>query len=305
MSAQLEIIHQWDTIIDLAVNAVASPHSQRAYRRALEEFMSWYQENGSGGFTKATINAYRDALLQSGKSRASINQALSAIRKLAAEAADNGLIPAALAYSIERVKGVKQTGVRAGNWLDKTAAQALINAPTQSANSGIRAARDQAILAAMIGCGLRRSEVVTLTFEHIQQRDGRWVIVDLVGKGGRVRSVGMPAWVKLALDDWAGAAGISAGPLFRAINKGGQVGLEAITSQAIYNIVQAYGLGEVAAHDLRRTSAALALKGGADIRQIQHMLGHASVTTTERYLEPIRSLQVTAGDFIQMEVARV
>lgn len=303
MDAQLKIIHEWQSIIDMAVQSVTSPHSQRAYRRALAEFMDWYQANGSGGFNKATVNAYRESLLQAGKSASSINQALSAIRKLAAEASDNGLIPPALAYGIERVKSVKQDGIRAGNWLDRQQAEELVNEPARLAHVGdladIRASRDQAILAVMIGTGLRRSEVAALTFEHIQQRDGRWVIVDMTGKGGRIRSVGVPAWVKLALDEWAAAAEISSGVIFRAINKGGSVTGDGITSQAIYAIVQQYGL---AAHDLRRTSAALALKGGADIRQIQQMLGHASVTTTERYLEPIRSLQVTAGDYIHLEV---
>ncbi len=68
-------------------------------------------------------------------------------------------------------------------------------------------------------------------------------------------------------------------------------------------IGRAKGEPSLAAHDLRRTAAALALKGGADLRQIQQMLGHASIMTTERYLEPMRSLQVTAGDFIQIELA--
>lgn len=86
-----------------------------------------------------------------------------------------------------------------------------------------------------------------------------------------------------------------------------------LTPQAIYNVVKEHvlaaghynrkGEAALAAHDLRRTAAALALKGGADLRQIQQMLGHASITTTERYLEPMRSLQVTAGDFIQIELA--
>ena len=72
---------------------------------------------------------------------------------------------------------------------------------------------------------------------------------------------------------------------------------------ALPNLTNSQGEPDVAAHDLRRTAAALALKGGADLRQIQQMLGHASITTTERYLEPMRSLQVTAGDFIQIELA--
>jgi integrase len=88
-----------------------------------------------------------------------------------------------------------------------------------------------------------------------------------------------------------------------------------LTPQAVYNIVAEHvtaagyvnskGKPALAAHDLRRTAAALALKGGADLRQIQQMLGHASLMTPERYLEPMRSLQVTAGDFIQIELLQI
>ena len=318
----------WYAIIDLVTQSVDSPHSKRAYSRALIDFLDWYDGNGRPGFTKATINAYREEMLQSGKSRSSINQALSAIRKLAAEAADNGLVPPTLAYGVERVKGVKQEGVRAGNWLMKEEAEQLINAPvTRWRQEEIplrKAIRDQAILAVMIGAGLRRSEVAGLTWAMIQQRDGRWAIIDLVGKRGRVRSVGIPPWVKVALDRWAQTAGNRDGRIFLALNKDGSLagvvrtkgGTHTdgfLTPQAIYNVVKEHvlaaghynrkGEAALAAHDLRRTAAALALKGGADLRQIQQMLGHASITTTERYLEPMRSLQVTAGDFIQIELA--
>lgn len=318
----------WYAIIDLVTQSVDSPHSKRAYSRALIDFLDWYDDNGRPGFTKATINAYREELLQGGKSRSSINQALSAIRKLAAEAADNGLVLPTLAYGVERVKGVKQEGVRAGNWLSKDEAEKLINTPiTRWRTEEIpltKAIRDQAILAVMIGTGLRRAEVASLTWEMIQQRDGRWAIIDLIGKRNRIRSIGIPPWVKVALDRWGKAAGVGNGRIFRALNKDGQLAGRVktkggyrtngyLTPQAIYNIVAEHALaagyinmkGEVAiaAHDLRRTAAALALKGGADLRQIQQMLGHASITTTERYLEPMRSLQVTASDFIQIELA--
>ena len=318
----------WYAIIDLVTQSVDSPHSKRAYSRALIDFLDWYDGNGRPGFTKATINAYREEMLQSGKSRSSINQALSAIRKLAAEAADNGLVPPTLAYGVERVKGVKQEGVRAGNWLTKEEAEQLINTPvTRWRQEEIplrKAIRDQAILAVMIGTGLRRAEVAGLTWAMIQQRDGRWAIIDLVGKRGRVRSVGIPPWVKVALDRWGQTAGRQDGRIFLALNKDGSLagvvrtkgGTRTdgfLTPQAIYNVVKEHvlaaghynrkGEAALAAHDLRRTAAALALKGGADLRQIQQMLGHASITTTERYLEPMRSLQVTAGDFIQIELA--
>ena len=71
----------------------------------------------------------------------------------------------------------------------------------------------------LVGCELQRDEAVRLTFAHIQQRDGRWCVVDLVGKKGRYRTVPMPAWTKIAIDSWAAAAGITAGPVFRGVNK--------------------------------------------------------------------------------------
>ncbi|GAB4152115.1 MAG: site-specific tyrosine recombinase XerD [Candidatus Promineifilaceae bacterium] len=318
----------WYGVIDLVTQSVDSPHSKRAYSRALLDFLEWYERNGLPGFSKAVVNAYREEMLRAGKSRSSINQALSAIRKLATEAADNGLVPPTLAYGVERVKGVKREGVRAGNWLTQSEAEKLINTPVyrwqREEIPAMKAIRDQAVLAALVGTGLRRAEASALTWEQIQQRDGRWAIIDIAGKRGRVRSVGVPPWVKVALDRWAEASGAYHGRIFRALNKDGQLAGKVrtkggyrtdgnLTPQAIYNIVSEHALaagyinrkGEptIAAHDLRRTAAALALKGGADLRQIQQMLGHASITTTERYLEPMRSLQVTAGDFIQIELA--
>jgi integrase len=115
--------------------------------------------------------------------------------------------------------------VRAGNWLTNEEAAKLINTPIyrwqREEIPVLMAIRDQAVLAVMIGTGLRRSEVAGLTWEQIQQRDGRWAIIDLIGKGSRVRSVGIPPWVKVALDRWAEAAGVRDGRVFRALNKDG------------------------------------------------------------------------------------
>jgi integrase len=116
------------------------------------------------------------------------------------------------------VKGVASKGVRLGNWLSVQQAQRLLNAPDVSAPKGLR---DRAILAVLLGCGLRRSEVAALTMGYVQQRDGRWCIVDLVGKHGRVRTVPMPAWAKVAIDAWTSLAGLADGHVFRAVNRGG------------------------------------------------------------------------------------
>jgi integrase len=119
----------------------------------------------------------------------------------------------------------------------------------------------------MLGCGLRHEETAALKLDPMQQRDGRWVIVDLIGKGARVRSVPMPSWAKAALDVWVGAAVIPCGHFFRTVNKGDRACGDGMTAQAVFNTIKAYavaiGLDDVAPHDLRRSYAKLAHKGRA------------------------------------------
>jgi site-specific recombinase XerD len=156
------------------------------YNLGLDEFFAWYTEEPRPGFTKATVAAWRVALEARGLGAVSINVRITAVRQLAVEAADNGLLAPELATGITRVKGVASKGVRVGNWLSVQQAQKLLNAPGATTAKGLR---DRAILAVLLGCGLRRSEMAALTVGHVQQRDGRWCIVDLVGKHGRVRTV--------------------------------------------------------------------------------------------------------------------
>ncbi len=148
-------------------------------------------------------------------------------------------------------------------------------------------ARDRVLLGLLLGCGLRRGELAALGFASVAQREGRWAIVDLVGKHGRVRTVPMPSWAKAALDGWA-AAGIAEGPVLRRVDKAGRVGPGPIQAQSIFETVAGYGLrtglGKITPHDLRRTFAKLAPQGQAPLEQIQITLGHASIQTTERYL---------------------
>src|SRR5215471_16842121 len=200
----LEKPDEWQRLKALVLDSVSSPITRRLYNMALDEFMAWFRQAPRPGFTKATVSAWRVSLQGRGLGSSSISVRLSAIRKLAAEAADNGLLPPELAAGIVRVKGVKATGIRVGNWLSLRQAQDLLSAPDITTLKGLR---DRAILAVLLGCGLRRSEVAALTFAHIQQRDGRWCIVDLVGKHGRVRTTPLPAWVKVAIDVWTSAAG--------------------------------------------------------------------------------------------------
>jgi hypothetical protein len=156
---------------------------------------------------------------------------------------------------ISRVKSMKTTGIRVGNWLSQKQAQTLLSTPDIS---NLRGLRDRAILAVLLGCGLRRSEVAALTFAHVQQRDDRWCIADLVGKHGRVRTP-RPAWVKVAIDAWATPAEISTDRIFRPVNRAGAVSGERLGEKVVWQVLRRHaaemGIPGVAPYDLRRTCA--------------------------------------------------
>jgi len=134
---------------------------------------------------------YRAAMVEKNLSASTVNVRLSAIRKLVGEAQKNGILDAEQAAKMTDVPNVRRQGTRLGNWLTRDQAKELLAVPDRST---IKGKRDYCILALLVGCALRRRELSTLTLEDIQLREGRWVIVDLVGKGGRVRTVAIPVW---------------------------------------------------------------------------------------------------------------
>jgi len=288
---------QWEALRKLVVDSVSSTHSRRAYAYALDEFFAWYRADGCGPFSKALVQKYRSCLEAQGLAASTINIRLAAVRKLAAEAADNGLIAPELAVGIDKVKGAKQIGVRAGKWLERPQAVELLRAPADSTRKSLR---DRAMLAVLLGCALRRSELVALRVEDIQQRSGRWVLPDLRGKGNRLRTVPLPAWVKDLVDRWLTAADITSGPVFRPVTKANVVGVRALTENAVWWIVREYAeklaFGKLAPHDLRRTCARLCRESGGALEQIQLLLGHESIQTTMDYLGTKQNLVEAVND---------
>jgi len=270
----------------------------------LEEFFVWHAGENRPELNKALINRYTKELHRAGLSSSNINQKLSAIRKLASEAEDNNLIDSRVANGIRAVKGMPQRGRRTGNWLTREEAQVWINAPDLKTLKGVR---DRAILSILIGCGLRRAEAAILSVFHIQQREGRWAIVDIVGKRDKMRTVPMPSWAKSAIDAWTFSARINEGFIFRQVNKGDNLMGQGMTEQAIYNIVVSYAekleKAGIAPHDLRRTFAKLAHKGGSPIDQIQLSLGHDSIQTTEKYLGVEQDLTDAPCDHLGLRIS--
>jgi site-specific recombinase XerD len=292
-------------IIEIVIDGLPSVHSRRAYLRALEEFFGWYAAQGRPDLNKALIQNYIRNLRDEQKiSSSNINLRLSAIRKLATEAEDNMLIDSRIANGIRAVKGVPKRGTRTGNWLTKEEAQDWLDAPNINKFKGLR---DRALFAVMIGCGLRRSEAANLKFEYIQQREGRWVIVDIIGKREKMRSVPMPSWTKVAVDEWKSKANLDEKFVFRRVNKADKVHGQNITPQAILNIVYEYSQTMlkqgIAPHDLRRTFAKLAHKGGSPIDQIQLSLGHDSIQTTEKYLGVEQDLHDAPCDYLGLKLS--
>ena len=293
-------------LIDLVLNGVTSIHSRRSYQTGLTAFFGWIRVSGAApAFTKALVQQYRSALLAQGLSASTVNLRLSPIRKLAREMADNQLLDPAVAAAIERVPGIEKRGNRAGNWLMKEQANDLLNAPSSGTLTGLR---DRAILALLLGCGLRRVELLRIDVEDLEQREGRWVLPDMAGKGSRIRTVTVPAAVKARIDAWVKAAGITEGRLFRPVSKAGVLAGEEIHDEkAVWRLVVRYakaaGLGKLAPHDLRRTCAKLCRKAGGELEQIQLLLGHASIQTTERYLGTEQALAHAVNDAIGLDMA--
>ena len=181
--------------------------------------------------------------------------------------------------------------------MTRAQAEQLINSPDPSTLKG---RRDRVILALLAGCGLRRAEAANLTMKDIQQRDGRWVLVDLHGKHGRIRTVPVPAWVKQAIDLWTEEAGLVEGRILRSVNHRGEVG-HSLSPQAVFAVVAECGGRlqlRIKPHDLRRTCAKLCRAGGGELEQIQMLLGHASIQTTERYLGVKQDLAHAPNDRI-------
>jgi integrase len=281
---------------EMVLNSVVSKRSRRNYAKALDEVFTLCA-NRSQGLSRALLMEYRAAMLEKKLSASTVNVRLSAVRKLVGEAQRNGIIDAEEAANLAGVPNLSQKGTRLGNWLTREQAKELLTVPDRSK---IKGERDYAILALLLGCALRRQELASLDVADIQLREGRWVVADLRGKGGRVRTVAIPLWVKQAIDAWMVAAKIEKGRLLRPLSKSGKVIGDELGDWAIWSVVEQsaneIGIEHFGAHDLRRTCAKLCRKNGGDLEQIKFLLGHSSIQTTERYLGSEQDIAVAVND---------
>jgi len=269
-----------EKIVSLATSGFGNTNTKKTYRSCLKDFMGW---RGSRPFVPETIEDYRQYLIERGLTASTVNTRITAVRKLAEQALEHKLLDRRIAEDVIAVTGIRNSGVRSGNWLTREEANRLLTMPD---TTKLRGLRDRALLSILLGAGLRRREAKELTVDKLALRDERWVILDINGKGNKVRTVPVPDWCYRNVRQWLRAADIETGNIFVPVMQEKLTGTS-ISEQTVYNIVSRYGnmIGKlIGPHDLRRTFAKLAYTGGARLDQIQFSLGHASIRTTEQYL---------------------
>lgn len=273
--------------VEAATAAVVSPSSKDQYRTQSRTFLRWHAERYPGQMpSRSTVLEYKSWRINLGLSTSSVNMGLAVVRRIVGEAAELGILKPEVAIAIQKVRSVARRGTRQGVWLHPEEAEALL-AAARAGEKPVQGIRDAAVLAVMLGCGLRRREVAALSLDQVREIWGRPAIVDLRGKGGKTRSIPMPGWCKTLVDEWIRAGGIRAGNLFRRMTKYDVPAGKGLANHGVAVIVKrvARRLGiAVAAHDLRRSFAKMSRHGGADLEQIQYSLGHSQITTTMRYI---------------------
>ncbi len=275
----------------MVLDAVPALNSKRSYAKALHDLFAFA---AGRPLTRALLMEWRAAIEKLAPS--TVNVRLSALRKLVTEVRRNAMPGAEEAVRLTDLPNLRQARVRLGNWLTKEQARDLLRAPNRTSLKG---KRDYAILALLVGCGLRRAELAAPDIETLQMREDRWVLADLEGKGRCVRTVAVPLWVKTAINAWMTAAVVEDGQVFRSVRKGGQNVGDALSDWAVWSVVEQsakqIGIDHLGAHDLRRTCAKLCPKADGDTEQIKFLLGHSSIQTTERYLGSEQEIAVAVG----------
>lgn len=278
----------------LAEHAVAkfrNHYTRKIYQRRIEQFLA-----SGHSLSRLGVRVWISEVRTQGeetpgwKGDEVISQSLAGVKALARECAAEGLITQVQADGILALHNPRQrAGNRMGNWLTQEQAVRLYRLPDRAVTKG---QRDAALFALLLGCGLRREEAIKLVWSDYTEREGRMVLCDLLGKGNKIRTLGVPEYARLDLDVWREAQtakqrGGARDSIVVSVTKGGGIG-SSLTGHSVWLIVREYGaligVPTLAPHDLRRTLAHLMDDAGAGIVNVAAVLGHVSVETTQRYL---------------------
>lgn len=269
----------------LSLNSVRSRRTMRSFLNTVAHLLgatsladcSW------GALRRHHVLALVEMLRDAGRAVATVNTYLSALKGVAGEAWMLKLMDVESYQHIRAVRQVRGSALPRGRALSRDEIRALF--AVCEAQTGSTGVRDAALLAVILGCGLRRSEAVALSYEDLRPADRA---LKILGKGNKERLAYVPdgAWQRLLF--WVDQVrGEAPGPLFPRIRRHDVVTECRLTDQAVYHILQVRqrqaGLEKCAPHDLRRTFATAMLDNGEDLITLKDAMGHASVTTTQKY----------------------
>jgi len=179
-----------------------SQATRRAYEARILRFVEWLElGHKHKPLTRCAVREYLHALETAGATPQVRNQVLAAVKRLVCEAAERGVVKPEDARGIDALHSVKTLGMKTGRWLTTDQTAALLASVDRTKPAG---RRDACVLALLLGCGLRRAEACSLDTSQLVVRDGKMLIVNLVGKGGRIRSLAVPAWAKELIEEWKG-----------------------------------------------------------------------------------------------------
>lgn len=279
-------IDRYRPLVQMVTDSLPSPSAKDCYGRKLRVFLAWWEATGARPFSRQLVQEFVEGLRSENHKAYDIGHYLKAIRAMAREAAYNGHLGAVEMQGVLAIKAPQNRGTRLGNWLSEDQVRTLWTLPDRSTLAG---KRDLVLLGFLACCGLRRDEAKRVRFEHVKIIEGRPVIANFEGKGGKTRSVPMPHWLFRAIQEWVDAAGLDGGVIIRALEGWkGKPGPGEMNSSSIWVIIKRYaqklGVPDLAPHDFRRTYGRIARAHNIPLDQIQETYGHEDLRTTQRYI---------------------
>lgn len=282
---------------EVYLESLESAESRRTMRGALDRIAQILTEDdtatGAGqpwwglryehtAKVRAALIAYRDEKNPNGYSPTHINKHLIALRRVLRVCWRMGLMSAEDYERARDITNVKGSRLPAGRSIHRDELAAMLK--IYSDDEDPAAIRNRALIAVLYSTGIRRAEAASALIEHYNHADRK---LRVVGKGNKERAVPVMLAAVPLLDRWLNLVGARRGPLFRPIDKHGNVRGGAMTPRAIGYIVdrtrKKAGLPPMSTHDFRRTFIGDFIDAGGDLVQAQQIAGHASATTTAQY----------------------
>ena len=301
--------------------AGAARESKRAYKRQIANFRQWYQDTGQRDFNRTAVLLWKDHLLGAGYAKSTINQGLTAVRRIAQEMSYKGHQPETMA-GIVAIKNFTVNDQRLGQWLTPEQVRCLF-LETDAFAHPLKRQQVRSLLVLLVGCALRRKEASQATWGSFQQVGEHWALVDVLGKGSKRRTVPVSPQFARILQDWRGMVEEDTGTAVSARSKillavdrygnlagkrrtrNGGTSDGGLSGGAIRNQVEYLGklcgIKKLSPHDLRRTWAKTAYMAGHDLKQISLIMGHSSISTTELYLG-IHAVDIDAPEFVDFGI---